>query len=152
MASPLFPIPRFLLPRSGLIWRRPNLGNALRNPELRVVRRNASNTAKNANKGQIVLEKPEKFNPPSHGARLPKGNRPHQHHYGGSLSAEELSAQKIRDYPGMPPPKGSIGHWFLYNRALHTILPIVSLTSPTPRRGLKHDNFGKKTLTQTVGS
>lgn len=118
MASPLFSIPRFLLPRSGLIWRRPNLGNGLRN---------ASNTTKNANGKQIVLEKPEKFNPPSHGARLPKGNRSHQQHYGGVLSADELLAQKMKDYPGLPPPRNSWAHRFLYNRTLHTILPIVSL-------------------------
>lgn len=98
-----------------------------------MARRNAHTTpAKKANKQrqQIVLEKPERFNPPSHGARLPKGNRPPQQHYGGVVSADELLAQKMRDYPGMLPPKGSSGHWFLYNKTLHTILPLVSLTVP----------------------
>lgn len=128
MASQLSVIPRFLLPQSGVIWRRANLGNRLRDSEVLVVRY-ASSTAQNAKGKQVVLEKPEKFNPPSHGARLPKKNRPQQQHYGGALSSDEVAAQKRTDYPGMTPPKGTWGHWFWNSRAVHVCITSVSLLS-----------------------
>lgn len=135
-----FSIPRFLLPQSGPVWRRANLGNRLRNPEaLLVVRYFASSNAAKAGKAGkakqqqqqqqkqkiIVLEKPEKFNPPSHGARLPSKNRPPQQHYGGPVSGEEAAAQRKKDYPGLPPPQGTWSHWFWHSRVLHMSITMV---------------------------
>jgi hypothetical protein len=80
-----------------------------------------------------VLAKPERFTPPSHGARLPKNNPPR--HYGGELSYEEASAQAVRDYPGMPPPEHTLAHRFLHNRWIHVVITVVcvalSLTFPS---------------------
>lgn len=131
-----FSIPRFLLPRAGPVRPRANLGNRLQSFEPLVVRYASSNTAKGKGgkpspkpKPQpIVLEKPEKFNPPSHGARLPKNACPQQQqqqHYGGSLSGEGLAAQRTREYPGMPPPQGTWAHWFWGSRALHLTITMV---------------------------
>lgn len=130
-----FSIPRFLLPQSGPVWRRANLGNRLRNPEaLRLVVRYyaSSNAAKTGRPSQqrqkqkvIVLEKPDKFNPPSHGARLPSKNRPPQQHYGGPVSGDEAAAQRKKDYPGLPPPQGTWSHWFWHSRGLHATITMV---------------------------
>jgi hypothetical protein len=70
-----------------------------------------------------VLAKPERFNPPSHGARLPKKTPPR--HYGGDLSAAEIRVQQQTDYPGMAPPKGTWAHWFIHNRWLHVAITVV---------------------------
>lgn len=130
MASTASAIPRFLLPQSGRIWQRANLGNDIRNS----LRYASSATAKDARGKPIVLEKPERFNPPSHGSRLStkKHSRPQQpQHYGGSLSAEERAAQSKKEYPGLPPPEGTWGHWFMNSRALHLSITMVSL-DPMP--------------------
>lgn len=120
-------IPRFLLPQAGRIWQRANLGNRLRSPDLPVVR-HASSISKDAKGKPIVLEKPERFNPPSHGARLPNKNRPQQfQHYGGSLSPEDQAAQRRREYPGLPAPEGTWDHWFWHNRALHMTITMGTL-------------------------
>lgn len=127
-----FTIPRFLLPQSGLIWRRVNLGNRLRDPEVLVVRYASAAAAavkkpKAKDKDKpVVLAKPDKFNPPSHGARLPRKNRPQQQHYGGALSGDEVAAQRKRDYPGLPPPPDTWAHWFLNSRMLHMSIAMVS--------------------------
>ncbi|GAW13186.1 hypothetical protein ANO14919_025660 [Xylariales sp. No.14919] len=74
----------------------------------------------------IVLEKPERFNPPSHGSRLPR-SRPR--HYGGSMTAEEVQAQSQRSYPGLPPPPDTWSHWFINNRSIHMFITLGTLTS-----------------------
>ncbi|GAP89006.2 putative major facilitator superfamily protein [Rosellinia necatrix] len=73
----------------------------------------------------IVLEKPERFNPPSHGARLPR-SRPK--HYGGPTTAEEVKAQSQRTYPGLPPPPNTWSHWFINNRGIHMFITLGTLT------------------------
>ncbi|KAI1173170.1 hypothetical protein F4777DRAFT_459767 [Nemania sp. FL0916] len=72
----------------------------------------------------IVLEKPERFNPPSHGARLPR-NRPK--HYGGETTFDERKAQSLRDYPGLPPPTQTWAHWFINSRRLHMTITLGTL-------------------------
>ncbi|CAN8103383.1 unnamed protein product [Discula destructiva] len=123
-----FTIPRFLLPQSGLIWRRANLGNRLLAPEVLIVRYASSSSAPAKGK-PIVLEKPERFNPPSHGARLPRKNRPQQQHYGGALSGEDVAAQRKKDYPGLPPPPDTWAHWFWSSRAVHMCITMGTLAS-----------------------
>lgn len=121
-----FTLPRFLLPQSGLIWRRANLGNRLRDSEVLIVRYASSTPGKEKRK-PLVLEKPEKFNPPSHGARLPRKNRPQQQHYGGALSDQDVAAQRVKDYPGMPPPPNTWAHWFLRTPMIHTVISMVRI-------------------------
>lgn len=132
-ASSSSAIPRFLLPQSGRIWRRANLGihnrRQFSDPDLRVVRyASASSNGGKAQGKPIVLEQPTRFNPPSHGARLPKKGRPQQQHYGGSLSSEEISSQRRREYPGMMAPQGTWAHWFWNSRGLHLSITMVSVS------------------------
>lgn len=111
-------IPRFLLPLQGPLWR------GVRIPLSQNIRiRFASTTTKPAK--PIVLEKPLKFNPPSHGSRLRKNTLPK--HYGPELTVEEKRAQGQRDYPGMMAPDGTWAHWFWHSRLLHTFITMGTL-------------------------
>ncbi|KAI0439777.1 hypothetical protein F4803DRAFT_25844 [Xylaria telfairii] len=74
----------------------------------------------------IVLEKPERFNPPSHGSRLPRST---PRHYGGSMTAEEVQAQSQRTYPGLPPPPNTWSHWFINSRGIHMFITLGTLSS-----------------------
>lgn len=131
-ASSSSAIPRFLLPQSGRIWRRANLGihsrRQLSDPVARLVRY-ASAPSKDAKAPgkPIVLEQPTRFNPPSHGARLPRKDRPQQQHYGGSLSSEEVSSQRRSEYPGMMAPQGTWAYWFWNSQSLHLSITLVSI-------------------------
>jgi len=68
-----------------------------------------------------VLEKPERFNPPSHPSRI----RSKPRFYGPALSEHERQAQKTRRYPHMMPPEGSFMHWFLTDRTVHLYITLV---------------------------
>ena len=125
--------PRFLLPRYGSIWRRPRIA-----PGAGGGRRRYASGAKQGK--PIVLEKPAKFNPPSHGSRLPKRSTP-QRHYGGDLDAVEQAAQDVKHYPGVMAPKGTWSHWIWHSRLLHTIITMVS--APIPPRQEKHSKKKK---------
>lgn len=86
----------------------------------------SSSSPNNAN----ILEKPAKFNPPSHGARLPRrNNAPATPHYGGDLSAAEKAAQRTRQYPGMMAPPGTWAHWFWTSRAFHLGITMSTLAA-----------------------
>ncbi|RCI14175.1 hypothetical protein L249_6072 [Ophiocordyceps polyrhachis-furcata BCC 54312] len=74
----------------------------------------------------IVLEKPTKFNPPSHGSRLRKGGALPRH-YAPPLSAAEAAARKQKDYPGVMAPEGSWAHWMWHSRLLHTFITMGAL-------------------------
>ncbi len=76
----------------------------------------------------IVLEKPARFNPPSHPARR---NRPPPRSYPGPPpSAREREERKTKRYPHMMPPEGTFMHWFLTNRSIHIWITMVrSLSS-----------------------
>lgn len=120
-------IPRFLLPRISPVRHhlRPTLTRPRSSPLKRCASSNSSSKAAAKAPKPIVLEKPAKFNPPSHGARLPKkGAMPR--HYGGTLSTEEVGAQRKRDYPGMMAPEGTWSHWILSNRSFHLFITMVS--------------------------
>ncbi|KAH7366826.1 hypothetical protein B0T11DRAFT_47784 [Plectosphaerella cucumerina] len=109
--------PRFLLPALGPMWRAaPRAAGSMR-----VLRRHASTTGKEK---PIVLEKPARFNPPSHGARLPRKT---PNHYGGGLTEGEKFAQGKRDYPGLMPPVGSKAHKFINSRNLHMAITLGTL-------------------------
>jgi len=110
----------FLLPQRGPMWRRAQSSG------LPAAGRLAARHASAASKAQpVVLEKPAKFNPPSHGSRLPKAQRPR--HYGGDLSAAEVQAQTAREYPGTMAPKGTWSHWVWNGRMLHLFITLSTL-------------------------
>ncbi|KAF2461176.1 hypothetical protein BDY21DRAFT_279045 [Lineolata rhizophorae] len=90
-------------------------------------RRCASSSVKRSPQGQIVLEQPDKFRPPSHPARKPR--RSTRWTYGPELSEKEKQAQGRRQYPNMMPPEGSFLYWFLLNRKLHAFITISVLVS-----------------------
>lgn len=71
-----------------------------------------------------VLEKPDRFNPPSHGARLPRRQQP-KAYPGAPLTSEQ---QKKR-YPNMMPAEGSWMFSFLTNRLLHVWITLSILVS-----------------------
>lgn len=131
-------IPRFLLPLQGPLWR------GVRIPLSQNIRVRFAST--NSSSKPIVLEKPAKFNPPSHGSRLKKNTTPK--HYGPVLTAEEISAQNKRHYPGMMAPKGSWSHWFWHSRILHTCITMVRKCQPHPRGGgnLPSSSFSNASL------
>ena len=109
-------IPRFLLPLQGPLWRGVSI------PLSQNIRIRFASSAKPAK--PIVLEKPLKFNPPSHGSRLRKNALPK--HYGPDLTPEEKTVQNQQHYPGLMAPEGSWAHWFWHNRLLHTFITMVS--------------------------
>ncbi|KLU81677.1 hypothetical protein MAPG_00762 [Magnaporthiopsis poae ATCC 64411] len=134
-------IPRFLLPQRGQIWRRvqarpagASSGGMTVAPPIPARVRFASSKPPAAKaspapapKKPLVLEKPARFNPPSHGARLP--NKQHTpKHYGGSLSPEALKAQSVKEYPGMMAPRGTWTHWFLHSKSIHLFITLGTLS------------------------
>ncbi|GJN75152.1 hypothetical protein VFPFJ_06699 [Purpureocillium lilacinum] len=115
-------IPRFLLPLQGPLWRGVSIPLS-QNILVRFVSTSDGGAGKPHK--PIVLEKPTKFNPPSHGSRLKRNSMPR--HYGPDLTPGEISAQGKRDYPGLMAPQGSWAHWFWHSRLLHTFITMVLL-------------------------
>nr|POE56103.1 hypothetical protein CFP56_75438 [Quercus suber] len=72
-----------------------------------------------------VLEKPERFNPPSHPSRI----RSKPKYYGPDLSEHERKAQRTRQYPHMMPAEGTFLHWFLTNRNIHLFISMTILVT-----------------------
>lgn len=125
MASSKAIIPRFLLPLQGPLWRGIQIPLS-QNIRIRFASGSSKSTSSSPGKPEkpIVLEKPLKFNPPSHGSRLKRNTTPK--HYGPDLTAEERVAQSQKNYPGMMAPEGSWAHWFWHSRLLHTFITMVS--------------------------
>ncbi len=71
----------------------------------------------------IVLEKPDKFRPPSHPQRL--NRKPSRQYPGPPLSESEREAQKTKRYPHMFPNEGTKLHWFLTNKWIHLWISLV---------------------------
>ncbi|KAI8718385.1 hypothetical protein NCS52_00617400 [Fusarium sp. LHS14.1] len=110
-------IPRFLLPLQGPLWR--GISIPLSQNSIRI-RFASSSTEK-----PIVLEKPARFNPPSHGSRTKRNHVPK--HYGPDLTAAEIAAQNTKNYPGMMAPEGTWAHFFWHSRLLHTFITMGTL-------------------------
>ncbi|KAJ4326833.1 hypothetical protein N0V84_002756 [Fusarium piperis] len=110
-------IPRFLLPLQGPLWR--GISIPLSQNSIRI-RFASSSTEK-----PIVLEKPARFNPPSHGSRAKRNHVPK--HYGPDLTAAEIAAQNTKNYPGMMAPEGTWAHFFWHSRLLHTLITMGTL-------------------------
>ncbi|OAR01138.1 hypothetical protein LLEC1_07993 [Akanthomyces lecanii] len=121
MAASKSVIPRFLLPLQSPLWR--GLRASPVSQHIRV--RYASSSSPQADGKPIVLERPAKFNPPSHGSRL-KG-RALPRHYSPPLSEAEIKVRSQRSYPGMMAPEGSWQHWFWHSKLLHTFITMGTL-------------------------
>lgn len=85
-----------------------------------------------------LLEKPERFNPPSHPSRLRSKHRS----YGAPLAEAERRAQKTRSYPHMMPAEGTFTYWFLTNRKIHLWISIVRVAPRTTIERLANRNLG----------
>ncbi|KAL1306819.1 hypothetical protein AAFC00_005476 [Neodothiora populina] len=102
------------------------------NPLISTLIRHASSSSIKPPRKPIVLEKPAKFNPPSHGSRLPTSRR-----RGASAAAlptygrseNEKQQSEKRRYPHMMPPEGTFLHWFLTNKSIHVWITMSILTS-----------------------
>ncbi|MCJ1259411.1 hypothetical protein MMC24_007248 [Lignoscripta atroalba] len=121
------PIPRFLvLQRDALLRRTPRIGHQLKSLRLGQQHTHRHASTKAASPKPRVLEKPSKFAPPSHPARL---NRAPRQYPGPPLSGPEVEAQKTKQYPHMMPPEGSFMRWFLTNRSIHMWITLSTLLS-----------------------
>lgn len=133
------PIPAFLLPRG------PPSTLMLRTLQRQNVRSFTSTSAalkkaKNTSPKQRVLEKPDRFRPPSHPQRLvtpsPKSAPPGQpFEYGPRTTEKERIEQSKTQYPGMFPPEGTVMHRFLTNKWIHIWIAMVSSSSRLEARG-----------------
>lgn len=72
---------------------------------------------------KVQLEKPAKYNGPSHAASNARQGKTYI--YGGDLTAGAKAAQAKKQYPHMMPPEGSWTHWLLNSRKLHTGVALV---------------------------
>ena len=112
------PIPRFLLPRGQILpySQLPKLVNP-RYRTLPTYRNASASTSK-----PRVLEKPTRFNPPSHGKRL-KQEIPRN--YGPQLTVEQKAEQETKKYPNTMPAPGTWMYWFLTTTSIHTFITLV---------------------------
>ncbi|KAM5345789.1 hypothetical protein ACJ41O_011650 [Fusarium nematophilum] len=117
-------IPRFLLPLQGPLWRGISIPLSQNSIRIRFASSSSSSSSSHPEK-PIVLEKPARFNPPSHGSRVKRNHVPR--HYGPELTAAEVAAQNTRQYPGMMAPEGTWAHWFWHSRLLHTVITMGTL-------------------------
>ena len=116
-----------MMSRSGLaqrnsawLFQRQCLRNRISTAFVLPLQRHASNTPSKPK----VLEKPSKFNPPSHPSRLVK--QPTYRHYGPDLTEERKLELDMTEFPHMLPPAGTWKHWFLTSRLFHTWFALVS--------------------------
>lgn len=84
--------------------------------------RNASTKVPDtSNLRPLVLEQPDKFRPPSHGARKPRKPR----NFGPALTKEEIKEQSTKRYPHSMPPEGTVMHKFLTSKGTHVWITMV---------------------------
>ncbi|KAI5370484.1 hypothetical protein Slin14017_G013630 [Septoria linicola] len=108
---------RLLVPRAGFSLHSRQLQRLRLSPAVRY-----ASTEKPTPPKPRVLEKPDKFRPPSHPSRLRSKTR---YTYGPDLT----QSQKTKRYPHMMPPEGTFMHWFLTNRTIHLWISLGILVS-----------------------
>ncbi|ATZ57057.1 hypothetical protein BCIN_14g02380 [Botrytis cinerea B05.10] len=116
-------IPRFLLPLRSPLW---SVSSKTTKTTIRNASTKSKNNASKKSPKPLVLEKPTKFNPPSHPARLRKDP---PRYPGPQLSAEEIARQSVKKYPNMMPPEGTFMHWFLNNKSIHIWIALGTLST-----------------------
>ncbi|EDN10136.1 hypothetical protein I7I51_07027 [Histoplasma capsulatum] len=143
-------IPPFLLPRG--ISKRTLLCFASHNVRLQQaslqatplrLKSTSSSSKPTKTSSPRVLEKPDRFRPPSHPARRvmnPRSSQP-RNYPGPRLSEAELAEKKTKRYPNMFPPEGTVMHKFLTNRGIHVWISmsvLISLATFTFTTNFKH--------------
>ncbi|KAK4987138.1 hypothetical protein LTR50_004835 [Elasticomyces elasticus] len=113
-------ISRYLLPRGSLSRQDKHLQARLK--ALSVRHASSSSTASVKPR---VLEKPTRFNPPSHSSRRTKPRA----YPGPPLSDHAREEMKKKRYPHMMPPEGTFMHWFLTDRSIHVWISLSTLIS-----------------------
>ena len=114
-------ISRFLLPR-GYITPYSHSSKFVNSPQVVYRTFPSCRNASASTSKPLVLEKPTRFNPPSHGKRL-KEQVPRQ--YGPQLTQNQKVEQQTKKYPNMMPPRGTWMYWFLTNSRIHTWISMV---------------------------
>ncbi|KAF2214651.1 hypothetical protein CERZMDRAFT_95043 [Cercospora zeae-maydis SCOH1-5] len=117
MQSAAVPLLRLAVPRAGFAMHARQLQRLRALPPVRY-----ASSEKPMPPKPRVLEKPDKFRPPSHPSRLRSKTR---YTYGPDLTP----AQKTKRYPHMMPPEGTFMHWFLTNRIIHLWISLSVLIS-----------------------
>lgn len=93
------------------------------------IKKNASSKKAGSKPRERVLEKPARFNPPSHSSqRIPR----HQPLPLPPLTPEQEEERRNKTYPGMRFHQGSLMHWFLTTRWIHVWITLVYFPLPLP--------------------
>ncbi|OAL72403.1 hypothetical protein A7D00_3402 [Trichophyton violaceum] len=124
-------IPSFLLPRGGLSQ---SSLQYLRITPRRTLLRHANFSSSSASHAAPtkprVLEKPDKFRPPSHPARrVVNPNKTPRNYPGPPPTAKEIEDRKTKRYPNMFPPEGTVLFKFLTNKGIHVWISMSVLFS-----------------------
>ena len=91
-----------------------------------------------------VLEKPSRYNRPSHPVQT---HRPPPRHFPGpKVSPQKAEERKKKKYPNMMPPVGSFMYWFLTNAEVHMWITLVTnpLSQPNSVFRFLSQQKGKK--------
>ncbi|KAJ5899309.1 hypothetical protein N7495_004053 [Penicillium taxi] len=131
-------IPRFLLPRG--LPSAQSLRTLQRKQKVSIAGRRCfsatspanAKAKKPASSKPRVLEKPDKFRPPSHPQRIvaPRRTAAGQPvNYGAPLTKAARTAQDKKQYPNMFPPEGTVMFKFLTSRWIHVWISLGILTS-----------------------
>ncbi|KAI9741238.1 MAG: hypothetical protein M1834_002954 [Cirrosporium novae-zelandiae] len=121
--NPTRPIPRFLFSSRGS-----GGGRTIFRPNAHPTTPNPLTSRRHTSTKPLVLEKPSKFRPPSHPARLVKNHTP-QNYPGPPVSEAEKEAQEARRYPHTMPKKGTWIFLLLTSKALHVWFTFSVLTT-----------------------
>lgn len=135
MASSTRTIPQFLLPR-GIPTTTATLLRTLRTTPKRTLSSTRQPQKQPESSKNYLLEKPDKFRPPSHPSRRVVQTRNGRtiprdpvNYPGPKLSEKEIEEAKRRQYPHMFPPEGTLMYKFLTNRWIHVWIALGVLTS-----------------------
>lgn len=78
----------------------------------------------------IVLEKPDRFRPPSHASRPNARSTTSMYGAGAAYNQQRTKQERQqagkKRYPNMFPEEGTRMHWFLTNRFVHVVISLVS--------------------------
>ncbi|EEH42154.1 uncharacterized protein PADG_06974 [Paracoccidioides brasiliensis Pb18] len=130
-------IPPFLLPRGistrTLLFTSRNVrhNQSQLHPHLHLCPKSTT-TKSSSPRGPRVLEKPDRFRPPSHAARRvtnPRSAREPLNYPGPRLTEAELAEKKTKRYPHMFPPEGTVMHKFLTNKGIHVWISMSVLVT-----------------------